>query len=203
MIDDGYVKFICEWIKAGAPGEIEDLIAARNELYKMGLIGQYAESGIGFGNVSKRFLDTDLFVVSGSATGGIPISTAAHYCLVEQYDIENNTVSCRGPVTASSESMTHAMLYACSPGVGCILHVHHKGFWQHLMNQAPTTAENVSYGTPAMATEMTRLMATTNLSRRKILAMAGHEEGIIAFGATVHNAMQKIIEEWGYYLKKV
>lgn len=48
----------------------------------------------------------------------------------------------------------------------------------------PTSRADVPYGTPAMAHEMDRLARETTLLERRLLAMAGHEDGVIAFGRT-------------------
>ncbi len=45
-------------------------------------------------------------------------------------------------------------------------------------------------GTPGMALEMFRLFEEENLGDRKILAMAGHEDGIICFGGSLDEAGQ-------------
>ena len=61
------------------------------------------------------------------------------------------------------------------------------------MNRFPTTAAAVAYGTPLMAAEMRRLYETSELPRLKILIMAGHEEGLITFGATLAEAEQVLL----------
>jgi hypothetical protein len=46
----------------------------------------------------------------------------------------------------------------------------------------------VAYGTTAMATEVGRLYRETSLAEGRVLAMGGHEDGIIAFGRTPEEA---------------
>ncbi len=194
MIDEGYVKFRAAWREAPALLGHADLVAARNHLYQLGLIGEYADIHIGFGNVSKKLENDHQFLISGTATGGIVTVNEAHFCIVEGFDIANNSVSCTGPVTASSESMTHAMLYACDDAIGAVLHVHHRSFWESLLGKVPTSLEEVAYGTPAMALEMQRLMTTTDLPEKKILAMGGHPEGIISIGCDVQEALATLLQ---------
>jgi L-ribulose-5-phosphate 4-epimerase len=196
MIDEGYVKFSAHWTKGPAPTGIAALIDARNHLFQLGLVGEYAELKIGYGNVSQISPDRRSFVISGSATGGKPIADAKDFCIVRDYDLNLNTVDCIGPVTASSESMTHAMLYACSKEIGAILHVHHRGFWENLLWNAPTTSADVAYGTPEMAFEMKRLWENSELPTTGILAMAGHEEGIVAVGKNVGEVLKNLEEKW-------
>lgn len=196
MIDEGYVKFDCEWILGPAPDGIDELVQVRNRLYAMGLVGIYESVGIGYGNVSQRIAGTNQFVISGTATGGIPTADARHFCVVQHSDIARNHVTCEGPVAASSESLTHAMLYACAPAIQAVLHVHHRKFWDYLLATVPCTSEGVAYGTPGMAMEMKRLLLESGNPATAIFAMKGHEEGIIAFGPSLEMAICKIEEEF-------
>lgn len=203
MIDEGYVKFQADWRMGPAPSGIATLVAARNQLHGLGLIGEYPDLGIGYGNISVKIAESLKFVISGSATGGIREATAAHFCTVTAFDIDGNVITCEGPVTASSESLTHAMLYACTADIGAVVHVHHQQFWEYLLQTAPCSADGVAYGTPAMAREMARLMAHSELPQRRILAMTGHPEGIITIGPTLQSAVEKILEEYGEWGRKV
>ena len=74
MKDEGYIKFNSEWVKAEplSLDKIKDINECRSRLYKLGLIG-ILEDGIGFGNISKRILETNHFVITGTQTGEIPI----------------------------------------------------------------------------------------------------------------------------------
>jgi len=46
-----------------------------------------------------------------------------------------------------------------------------------------------------MAYEVTRLFKVTDVRRRKILVMAGHEEGIVAFGRDLEEAFAVLMRE--------
>ena len=74
-----------------------------------------------------------------------------------------------------------------------LIHVHSKELWKKLLHRVPTSSDLVEYGTPEMAEEIFRLMKHAELPKVKILVMAGHEEGIIAFGHTVAEAEQVLI----------
>ncbi|MGF1494826.1 MAG: hypothetical protein ACFBSC_20750 [Microcoleaceae cyanobacterium] len=66
--------------------------------------------------------------------------------------------------------------------------MHHALLWKHLLFQVPTTQATVPYGTPQMAMEMFRLLDHAGLAESKMLAMAGHEDGLISFGADLSEA---------------
>lgn len=186
-IDEGYTKYQCDWVRGESVGEAiaTALSHTRDRLWDQGLIGQYP-NGIGFGNVSLRHPQQPRwFVVSGTQTGHLSRLGPAHYATVVDWDCDRNWLSCVGPVQASSESLTHGTLYQALPGVGAVLHVHRRSLWERLLDQVPTTAATVPYGTPAMAAEMLRLLRESDLPSQRLLVMAGHEEGILSFGETL------------------
>ena len=197
MIDEGYVKYQCNWIKSEPMdlNEIAELNKCRNKLYELGLIGEY-ENGIGFGNLSIRYSLPEQFVVSGTQTGNLPVLNEQHYTRVTNFDLEQNSLTCYGPIKASSESLTHATLYQIDPKVNAIIHVHNLELWQELMYKVSTTEKNVSYGTPEMAKEIIRLFKQDNLIDKKILVMSGHEEGIISFGANLEEAANILLDRY-------
>lgn len=188
-MDEGVVKYRCDWEEADpvAAGNIADLMTWRERLHSWGLIGVY-ENGIGFGNVSVRLGNSCQFVISGSQTAHLRDLGPESYCTVTEFNLEQNFLGCRGPIQASSEALTHAALYLKRQDVGGILHGHNPKLWQQLLFKIPTTRKGISYGTPQMALEMFRLFEEENLAEYKILAMAGHEDGIISFGSTLDEA---------------
>jgi ribulose-5-phosphate 4-epimerase/fuculose-1-phosphate aldolase len=165
----------------------------RDIMYQKGLIGMYPD-GIGFGNISMR-CDGNTFLISGSATGGLATLNASHYSLVSEYDLTTNSVTCVGPLKASSESLTHASIYECSAATNAVIHIHNLDLWNRLMNRVPTSSEVVAYGTPEMANEIKRLFEETALSKEKILVMGGHREGIISFGKDLDEAGNILIDK--------
>lgn len=203
MIDEGYIKYRCEWTKADAvePSSVVDLTRYRNALHKLNLIGEYP-NGIGFGNLSQRSaphspsphaLTPHLFTITGTQTGNLPTLTAADYARVTAFNPEQNSLTCEGLRKASSESLTHGVIYASHPAIGAIIHIHSPQLWQRLLGQVPTTRVEVPYGTPEMAAETQRLFAECDLARLKIFAMAGHEDGIVTFGETLQIAYRVLI----------
>ena len=188
-MDEGVVKYRCDWQEADpvAAATIADLMDWRDRLHSWGLISVY-KNGIGFGNVSVRIGNSCQFVISGTQTAHLPTLGPESYCSVTEFNLEQNFLGCRGPVPASSESLTHAAIYLHRDDVGAIIHVHNPKLWQQLLFKIPTTRKEIPYGTPQMALEMFRLFEEENLADRKILAMAGHEDGIICFGSTLDEA---------------
>jgi L-ribulose-5-phosphate 4-epimerase len=197
--EEGYIKFECHWTDTPPvipPELFKALNDARQEMYNKGLIGCY-ENGIGFGNISIR--DTgqpQRFYISGSATGSIAEGTPREYARVEGWEIEANTLWCTGPVKASSESMSHAVIYETMPEVGCIIHIHSMSLWQRAIRELPCTLAGVSYGTPEMAYDIKALILEHNMTRKGALAMKGHEEGIIVFGKDPREALE-VYARWG------
>ncbi|PZO17104.1 MAG: rRNA adenine methyltransferase [Leptolyngbya foveolarum] len=205
MIDEGVVKYRCDWEKIDAvqPSEIVELNRYRYALHQLNLIGEYSSGpakGIGFGNISQRLPHSPYsalpFIISGTQTGHLPTLTAADYAKVTAFDPAQNYLTCQGLRQASSESLTHGVIYAQSSSIHAIIHVHHLALWQQLLHQVPTTRATVPYGTPEMAAETQRLFKETELPHTKVFAMAGHEEGIVAFGETLQIAYRKLIN-WG------
>lgn len=188
MSETGVIKFNCNWIKENPLDNelIKDLNFWRDKLYKLGFIGMY-KNEIGYGNISIRF-QKNQFIISGSATGKFQKLTNEHYTKVVEYDLNKNSLTATGPILASSESLTHAVIYECEPSVNAVIHIHNLDLWKKLLNKVPTTKKEIEYGTPAMAREVIRLFKEKNLSEKKIFAMAGHEEGIVAFGKDLDEA---------------
>ncbi|MEI6787844.1 MAG: class II aldolase/adducin family protein [bacterium] len=199
---EGYFKFKPCFVGAVdfPAGCVAELNRWREHLYRLKLVGMYAEGelkGVGYGNISVR--SPGGFVITATRTGSLPVLGPEHYTEIIKVDIARNTVDFRAMTEAtvpSSECMTHAMFYQADPAVGAVIHVHHLEFWKRLLNRVPTTARDVEYGTPGMANEILRLYRETDLPRRKLAAMAGHEEGIIAFGCDLDEAGKSLLDAY-------
>jgi ribulose-5-phosphate 4-epimerase/fuculose-1-phosphate aldolase len=190
---EGYIKFEARWT-LGPPlpdADIAEINHWRQHVFELGFIGAYPD-GIGFGNISRRWDAAGRFLISGSATGHLDALDARHYCLVHSVEPEQNLVCCEGPVIASSESMSHAVIYRHCPEVGAVVHAHHRALWERWMHRLPTTGAGVSYGSPEMAAEIVRLLRETELRHSGVFITAGHEEGIFAFGRNLAEAVQRL-----------
>ena len=193
--DEGYIKYACDWTP-GPPPEpaATDLLESwRRPLYQAGLIGYYADPGVGYGNISIRYGRPGQFVISSTQTGHLATTTGEHYSLVTAYDIDGNCVSCLGPAQASSESLTHAAIYELDADINAVVHVHSRRLWQYLRNHVATTGEKVAYGTPQMACEFARLYRDTDFATSGVAVMAGHKEGIVSIGRTLEEAANRVL----------
>lgn len=180
-MEEGYIKFKSEWVNEPINIDqsiIEEIIFWRAKLYEKAWVGMYV-NGIGFGNIS-HLLDDARFLISGSATGGLKNTDKTHYAVVENYDITQNSLKCRGEVPASSESLSHAALY--NKGVKRIIHIHSQKLWAKWKGKLPTTNSEIAYGTPQMATDLVRCQKGIDKDHGVII-MGGHQEGIIAYGS--------------------
>lgn len=192
-IDDGYIKYTSTRRDGRAPpcAALDELNRARTTLFDLGLIGVY-DNGVGYGNLSVRVNDGNQFVITASATGAQRQLQMEQFCLVESFSIQNNHVQSMGPLPASSESMTHGAIYAAHPGVRCVIHVHSRSLFDHLLQAgAPATPADIPYGTPAMADRVAQLVnLQPNLPT--VFVMAGHDEGVAAYGASTASTLDAL-----------
>jgi len=194
MNQEGTIKFECYWEQTGpviSDRELEELNSWRDVLYDLNLVGAYP-GGVGFGNISIRYGGSDQFIITGSGTGKQKQLTRKEYSLITSYSLSKNNLSCKGPVIASSESLSHAAIYETDPEVNAVIHIHHAEYWEKLLSLVPSTNSDAEFGTPEMAREIIRLFHETDVVQKKILVMGGHQDGIITFG--------KDLDEAGGYL---
>ena len=201
-VDEGVIKFSVERrAQALAPRRYQalasKLIAWREILARTGLVGQDPAryGGAGYGNVSARVgapaspRGARPFLISGTQTSGLTSIGLGELCVVERYDLRNNRAISEGLIDPSSESLTHGAIYDLSPHIRAVLHAHAPLIWRRARElRLPTTDPRAAYGTTDIAYEAQRLYRSTALPERRILAMGGHEDGIIVFGKTVQEA---------------
>lgn len=189
-----YIKFSCERVAAEITSfeGLAELNAHRRKLRQLGLIG-VDPNGIGFGNLSVRDGATDNFYITGSATGGRRELTLADCAKVVACDFERNCVRYEGSALPSSESLSHAAIYKSDVTAGAVIHCHDSKLWAAVLNEAPTTSKAADYGTAEMANEIVQLFTRTDVP--KIIAMAGHEAGILTFGKDLEEAFAALIRE--------
>ena len=202
MIDEGYIKFDAQWVRQ-PPLSAEwtrSLNAFRQKLYAQGLIGAYPE-GVGFGNISCRQGGSHQFIISGSKTGNFPTLDERHYALVTEVNAAQNRLRCEGPIIASSESMSHAVIYEECPEVQAVIHVHHLPMWRRLMHRVPTTAADAPYGSPEMVESIRQLLRETALREQGVFVMEGHREGVFVFGQSLEAAYARLM--YWYEMKDV
>jgi len=195
MKESGYTKFELDWTPTDPPDSVlaAELADWRRLLYDTGLIGYEPRSGVGFGNLSARLRNSDSFVISGTQTGHLQALGREHFAIVTAVDDLANRVVCHGPIAASSESMTHAAIYAVGRELQAVVHVHSHRLWTALRDELPTTDEAVAYGTPAMAAEFLRLYRETDFRHRRVAVMGGHQDGLISTGETIAESVLRIL----------
>jgi hypothetical protein len=191
---EGVIKYQLTYSRAATPAiDTAELEIWRTQLCALGLLGQVSEryGGLGFGNLSLRC--SAGFLITGSQTSGRDVMAPSDYALVSGWDLTTNQVSASGLTPPSSEALTHAALYDLSPAVNVVLHVHSPLIWRHsnALGLAQTRVE-IPYGTPAMALEVARLM--THQPLPSAFSMAGHEDGVVAYGANCQTAGDLLLQ---------
>ena len=190
MNEKGYIKYNLDWTESEPVIPAEEFVALntwREVLYNLQMIG-VNKQGFGYGNISIRKDRTKHFFITGSETGAIRSLGEEHYCLVTGYNILSNSLSCRGPVKASSESMSHAVVYHTLPEINAVIHIHHHDFWSALLDKVPVTPKHIEYGTPEMAESIRELLRIPGVKEKRVIVMAGHRDGILFFGKHLDEA---------------
>lgn len=197
---EGYFKFTAEFSGVGhaSAADVANLNLWRARLRDLDMIGAYREgelAGVGYGNLSVR--TGKGFLITATRTGQLVTLTAREYCEVSAFDLEGNRVLYTAEdsgVSPSAECMTHGVLYATDPGIGAVIHVHHRALWTRLLDRWPTTLRSVEYGTPQMGRELARLYTESELPCLRVAVMGGHEDGVIAFGRDLQEAGASLLD---------
>lgn len=191
--DEGVIKFKLTLKRAPAP-EMNQVIALekwRALFFKLGLVGEYPNEKIGYGNLSSRLLKKT-FIITGSQTGHLAHLQAHHYTKVIECDLKKGSVTAEGLIPPSSESLTHYGIYEANPAIQYVFHVHHQKLWEMLkLGPFDSIADDIPYGSQEMAEAAAALLSQKSSG---IFVMKGHEDGIIAYGTTVEEAGKTILE---------
>jgi ribulose-5-phosphate 4-epimerase/fuculose-1-phosphate aldolase len=185
-------------------GHARALSGWRAVLKALGVVGQDPRryEGLGFGNLSVRVPpfrgprgQESAFLVTGTQTGAKERLSLENVCVVERWDLRKNRVWSRGRALPSSESLTHGAVYDVVPGARAVLHVHAPAIFTraHALS-LPATPPDVGYGTPAMAASVSRLWQETDLRTVRVFVMAGHEDGVVAFGSDLADAGARLMD---------
>ncbi|BCX82304.1 L-ribulose-5-phosphate 4-epimerase [Methylomarinovum caldicuralii] len=159
----------------------------RRILRRLGMIGRAPAryGGLAFGNVSQRVPGG--FVISATQTGGRERLAPEDYCLVTAAEIEANRIVACGVHPPSSEALTHAAVYRAAPQVTAVFHGHSPEIWRCGealgLGLTPPTA---GYGTPALARAV--MAQVRRRPQAGVIVMAGHEDGILAYGISLSRA---------------
>jgi len=203
MKDEGYIKYKCLW--SSEPIAIPESVFRsinlwRKKLFELSLIGMY-ENGIGFGNISIKNSDGSFFI-TGSATGGKAVLEPNDFALVDNWNFERNQLHSIGKTKASSESLTHAAIYESNGNIRSVIHVHSFCIWKNFLKKMPSTGEKILFGTPEMAIGIKNLLKSKDNTRKGMVVMGGHEEGILTFGKDLDEAGDRILKYYYQSLNK-
>lgn len=196
---DGCIKFRCEhanadWNSKELPlskellQRLHETDSFRTQVFDQSFIGMY-ENGIGYGNISFRW--NNAFIITASGTGGARELGIDGYTMVDSVDIARNTVHSIGPLPASSETMSHAAVYANSPSACFVLHIHNMPLFNLLKEKnALSTPEDTAYGTVEMARAIAEL--AQKHPSEAIIVMRGHEEGVLIYGMSISHIQAQL-----------
>lgn len=169
--------------------QFAQLAAWRTILRQLDLIGRdwLRYDGFAYGNLSVRDpADAQRFYVTASQTGGDAHFDRARLVRIDRWSAERFDVSATGVAPPSSESITHGIVYAGDPTIAWVMHAHTPIIWRKARQLAlPVTAEDVPYGSPAMASAVSTLLCE-HAGRPIVFATLGHEDGVFVCGATAH-----------------
>ena len=187
---EGVIQFDC--CLAAPSAELTDdlaqpLLAWRAVLRRLKLIGQgdARYGGLGYGNVSRRVPGAAQgFAITASQTGGLADAGVEHLVWVKRWDLRRFQAEAEGTLPPSSETLTHAMLYAGDPEVNWVLHGHCPDIWRNAegLGLAAISAA-VGYGSPQMAEAVAALLRA-NSTRPLVFVTLGHEDGVFACGGS-------------------
>lgn len=206
-LDEGVIKFDFSAYKKTDSvnySHYECIEPFRKKMFDLNLIGFYEDHQVGYGNISLRVDLKELhstqkaqFIISGTQTGHIPDLLVTHYTYVVDYKIEENQATSVGPMLPSSESLTHAAIYSSDFSIGAIIHIHNKEIWKGMIAGGQKfTEDHIPYGTVMMAKRVEKLIHDYP---GESFAMAGHEDGVIIYGASMEEAQNKTIKLYQKY----
>jgi hypothetical protein len=159
-------------------------------LMRLGMVGQIPDryGGLGFGNLSARDPEQpEEFVITASQTGGVAHLADEDLTRVIGCNLDRFWVDAEGHQPPSSETLTHAMIYAADSRIEWVFHVHSPELWRTAQTLAlPCTAQDVDYGSPEMVLAVADLFGRHH-SRPLVFATLGHQDGIFSCGSTARD----------------
>ena len=175
----------------------QPLLAWRAVLRRLGLIGQRPDryGGFGYGNLSGRVPGGEgAFIVTASQTSGALQAGLDDLVRVNHCDLQRFHADAEGYRPPSSESLTHAMIYAADRGVHWVLHAHSPEIWRNAAALGlPTIAAEVEYGTCGMAEAVAALLRS-NSNRPLVFVTLGHQDGVFACGDSAERSGRALLD---------
>lgn len=199
---EGAIRFSFELERGSSADAIPDdafrcLAAWRDILRRLKLLGRDPRryDGYHYGNVSVRDSSRpERFFVTASQTSGRRRLTARQIVRIDACDAARFALTATGAAAPSSESISHAMLYAADPAIGWVMHGHSPTIWQHTdALRLPCTPADVEYGSPAMARAVGALLGARP-ERPLVFTTLGHTDGVFAAGADADSTGLALIQ---------
>lgn len=196
---EGVIKYQLNHIQQpiSTPFPYADINAWRTIAVRLDLIGLDPEryDNVGFGNISQRIdPGSAQFIISGTQTGHIEQLNPEHYCLIVNAEPKQNRLESCGLCKPSSESLTHASVYAQDNAIQAVIHGHSPEIWKHTVAlNLPHTSADIPYGTVEMAVAVEQLFQSGKLAPASLFTMLGHEDGVVAFGRNMQEAAWELI----------
>jgi L-ribulose-5-phosphate 4-epimerase len=180
---EGVIQFTISERQITGPIElpaVERLNRLRQYFYDLHLIGYNSVEGLGYGNVSVR-LPGGACLISGSQTGHLPELTGEHFCVITGFDFEANSVSCRGPLNPSSESLSHSAIYTSAEHLTTVVHFHSAEIWKILYESDTVlhTSPEATCGSIQLSREIAAFVSGSSSTNGLVIVMEGHRDGII------------------------
>lgn len=183
-----------------APSLVSSLSAWRTMLKRLQLLGQLPDryDGFGYGNLSGRtsgLIDPNTktadqdqgFVITASQTSGVTKLLEEHLVTISGYNLSRFWVDAIGQQPPSSETLTHAMIYAADSRINWVFHVHCPEIWENSDALGiPSTGADVGYGSLEMVRAVADLISGTQ-SRPLVFTTKGHHDGVFALGANARD----------------
>ncbi len=191
--DNNPIKFKLTLKRAPAPEQIQviSLEKWRALFYRLGLVGEYPNEQIGYGNLSSRILQKT-FIITGSQTGHLAHLQPHHYTKVMNCDLKRGLVEAEGLIPPSSESLTHFGIYQANSSIQSILHVHNLKLWAELERQGiDVLDESLRYGSQQMAEHLLLLLKNKT---NGVMLIKNPNRGIISYGPSVEEAGRNILD---------
>ena len=190
---EGVSKFRLTLKRAPAPEQVQVIALEkwRALFYKLGLVGEYPNEKIGYGNLSSR-LPRKAFLMTGSQTGHLAHLQSHHYTKVIECDLKKGSVTAEGLIPPPGESLTHFGIYEANGMIQNVFHVHHPNFWMLAQNaNIDSVNRQIQYGTQEMAGFLNHLLSHKSSG---LIALKEQSDGIISYGTSAEDAGKNILD---------
>jgi ribulose-5-phosphate 4-epimerase/fuculose-1-phosphate aldolase len=93
--------------------------------------------------------------------------------------------------------MSHGAIYRACPKAACVIHIHSKAIFGGMLRaNLLSTPKDAAYGTPEMARAISNAAGQAGDGQ---IVLAGHDEGVITWGASVDDALALAMKLYNDY----